>query len=92
MLGLAGATALLEALPVPPAVPAAAPGEGQPAVVAAATAVAAAGRPGQAPASQPALKPVWLRLEWNRISLEGLMRVGGWVGALPACPTWLVLA
>ena len=91
MLTLSGATALLEALPVPGA-PTAEPsgagaGTGEAAAgEAAAGAAAAAGKQATAssePEAEAAAaavepvpsKPMWLRLEWNRISLGGLMQV-----------------
>lgn len=82
MLTLAGATALLEALPAAGAAAAAAggtsesAGEQQSAGEVAAAAEQAAGSSGEpAAASEVPSKPVWLRLEWNRISLGGLMQV-----------------
>ena len=94
MLTLRGATALLEALPVPsPAAPAAAEAAGAAAGEAAGDAAAdelresggsGAGE-GEAEAQLPA-KPLWLRLEWNRVSLGGLMQVRGWLGRLVVMP------
>ena len=91
MLTLRGATALLEALPVPgaPTAEPAGAGEGTAEAAvgeAAAGAAAAAGKQATAssePEAEAAAaaveavpsKPMWLRLEWNRISLGGLMQV-----------------
>ena len=77
MLTLAGAAALLEALALPPQQQAgleSSPVEAatEAAAPAAPAAEAAGGRGG---ASAGKSRPVWLRLEWNRISLEGLMKV-----------------
>ncbi|KAL4443702.1 hypothetical protein ABPG75_011439 [Micractinium tetrahymenae] len=60
MLTLRGAAALLEALPV-----------GTPAAEGAA---AEAQAEAPAPAAELPSRPCWLRMEWNRISLEGLMQ------------------
>lgn len=92
MLTLHGAAALLEALPVPsPAVSAAAE-------AAEAAAGEAGGEPtelGQSGGSEAAeseaeaqlpTRPLWLRLEWNRVSLGGLMQVWLWgLGKGPRC-------
>lgn len=82
MLTLAGATALLEALPAAGAAAAAggtseSTGKQQSAGEVAAAAEQAAGSSGEpaATAAEVPSKPVWLRLEWNRISLSGLMQV-----------------
>lgn len=79
MLTCKGAAALLEALPVPgDALPGGTPGAAaEPGQAAAGEqeAAAAAAQPASLAAPPPA-KPVWLRLEWNRISLTGLMEVG----------------
>ena len=89
MLTLCGATSLLEALPVhgptaaqPTVAEGAAAGikgaEAGPAArggTAAQQASVSDGEPESAAAGETPSKPVWLRLEWNRISLGGLMQV-----------------
>ncbi len=89
MLTLRGATALLEVLPVhsstaaQPTVAAGAAAEVQGAEAgiaarggtAAQQASVSGGEPESAAAGETPSKPVWLRLEWNRISLGGLMQV-----------------